>query len=109
MEFRRVVFRSLTLGALSDPKCDAGTISAPSQSPISPGGSAFYTCSHTLNAVGTYVNVAVVTATPPGEPPITQEPQRTRLNSTPLRASHPATSLQIPVTPAHLPTPTLAR
>src|SRR3989442_15346560 len=73
MEFRRVVFRSLTLGALSDPKCDAGTISAPSQSPISPGGSAFYTCSHTLNAVGTYINVAVVTATPPGEPPITHE------------------------------------
>src|SRR5439155_23469322 len=64
---------TLALGALSDPKCDAGTISAASQSPISPGGSAFYTCSHTLNAVGTYVNVAVVTATPPGEPPITHE------------------------------------
>src|SRR5207245_2683421 len=64
---------ALSLKPLVDPKCDSGTISGPSQSPISPGGSACYTCSHTLNAVGTYVNVAVVTATPPGEPPITHE------------------------------------
>jgi hypothetical protein len=64
---------TLALGALSDAKCDAGTISAPSQSSISPGQSAFYTCSHVLSAVGIYTNVAVVTGTPPGEPPISHE------------------------------------
>jgi hypothetical protein len=64
---------SLSLSPLSDVKCDSGTISAPSQSSIAPGEAAFYTCSHVLTSTGVYVNVAVVTATPPGEPPITHE------------------------------------
>src|SRR5207248_8349908 len=64
---------TLALGALSDPKCDAGTISAASQSPIAPGETAFYTCSHVLDAVGVYTNVPLVTATPAGEPPISHE------------------------------------
>jgi hypothetical protein len=64
---------SLSLGALNDAKCDAGTISAPSKSPINPGESAFYTCSHVLNATGIFVNTAIVTATPPEEPPIMHE------------------------------------
>jgi hypothetical protein len=64
---------SLALGALNDAKCDAGTISAPSKSPIQPGESAFYTCSHVLNATGIFVNTAIVTATPPEEPPIMHE------------------------------------
>src|SRR5205823_8881892 len=34
----------------------------PSQSPIAPGETAFYTCSHVLSAVGVYTNVATETA-----------------------------------------------
>src|SRR5207253_1481364 len=64
---------SLTLKALVDPKCDAGTLSAPSQSPIGRGQVATYTCSHVLGALGAYTNVAIVTATPPSEPPISHE------------------------------------
>src|SRR5439155_1095834 len=64
---------SLALASLSDAKCDAGTISGPSQSPIAPGESATYSCSHVLSSLGAYTNVATVTATPPGEPPISHE------------------------------------
>ena len=64
---------SLALASLSDAKCDAGTISGPSQSPIAPGESATYSCSHVLSSLGAYTNVATVSATPPGEPPISHE------------------------------------
>src|SRR5207253_344434 len=63
----------LTLRGLVDPKCDAGTISGPSQSPLAPGEAATYTCSHVLSATGVYTNVALISATPPGEPPISHE------------------------------------
>ena len=84
---------TLALGALSDPKCDAGTISAASQSPIAPGETAFYTCSHVLDAVGIYTNVAVVTATPPGEPPISHETPPVEVNVPP--ATSPAPKAQV--------------
>jgi acyl-CoA hydrolase len=77
---------TLTLGALSDAKCDAGTISAPSQSTLAPGQSAFYTCRHVLNAVGVYTNVAVVSVTPPGEPPISHETPPVEVNVPPVPA-----------------------
>ena len=84
---------TLALGALSDPKCDAGTISAASQSPIAPGETAFYTCSHVLDAVGIYTNVAVVTATPPGEPPISHETPPVEVSVPP--ATSPAPKAQV--------------
>jgi hypothetical protein len=77
---------TLTLAALSDAKCDAGTISAPSQSSLAPGQSAFYTCRHVLTAVGVYTNVAVVTVTPPGEPPISHETPPVEVNVPPVPA-----------------------
>ena len=61
----------LTLSGFADPRCDAGTIAGgPGASPVAPGGSATYTCSHLLTAEGSLVNVASVTGTPPGEAPI---------------------------------------
>src|SRR5205823_4504962 len=64
---------SLSLKPLSDTKCDAGTLIGPSQSPIAPGETATYSCSHVLSSLGAYTNVATVSATPPGEPPISHE------------------------------------
>ncbi len=60
----------LTMGPLSDPKCDAGTIAGgPGGAPLAPGASTTYTCSHVLNAAdeaaGSYTNTATLTGTPP--------------------------------------------
>src|SRR5205823_12852244 len=58
---------SLSLKTLSDPKCDAGTLAGPSQSPIAPGETATYSCSHVLSSTGVYTNVATQTAEGPGK------------------------------------------
>src|SRR4029077_20982446 len=58
---------SLTLKGLKDPKCDAATLSVPSQNPLSPGDSASFSCSHVLSALGVYTNVATETAESPGK------------------------------------------
>jgi hypothetical protein len=70
---------ALTLGTLTDPRCDPGTIAGgPGQSPLEPGASTTYTCTHKLTpddqAFGSYENVARLTASPPpGDgPPITE-------------------------------------
>jgi hypothetical protein len=64
---------ALTFSGLTDAHCDAGTIAGgPGETPLQPGASTMYTCSHVLNSVGSYVNEATVTGTPPGEAPITQ-------------------------------------
>ena len=64
---------ALTFSGFSDAHCDAGTIAGgPGATPLQPGESTTYTCSHVLNSVGSYVNEATVTGTPPGEAPITQ-------------------------------------
>src|SRR5438045_1862401 len=55
LALRRVLF-------LSDAKCDAGTLVGPSQSPIAPGETATYSCSHVLSSTGVYTNVATQTA-----------------------------------------------
>ncbi len=60
----------LTLGALSDPRCDAGTISATPPSPLAPGASTSFTCTHLLSAAdqtaGSVTNTASETSTPVG-------------------------------------------
>src|SRR5207244_6408257 len=60
---------SLSLKPLSDPKCDAGTLVGPSQSPIAPGETATYSCSHVLSSTGVYTNVATQTAARAGKAP----------------------------------------
>jgi hypothetical protein len=56
---------SMTFGALSDGKCDAGTLAGGPSKALAPGEAATYTCHHTLTAIGSYENSASVTATPP--------------------------------------------
>ncbi|HTU77542.1 MAG TPA: hypothetical protein VMF09_02150 [Solirubrobacteraceae bacterium] len=64
---------SLTFSSFTDPHCDPGTIAGgPGASPVLPGDSTTYTCSHVLASPGSVVNVATVTATPPEEGPITE-------------------------------------
>ncbi|MHB8235697.1 MAG: DUF7507 domain-containing protein [Solirubrobacteraceae bacterium] len=69
----------LTLGALSDPHCDPGTIAGgPGANPLALGASTTFTCTHLLNtndqAAGSYTNTASDTATPVGEgSPVTSE------------------------------------
>jgi hypothetical protein len=61
----------LTLSGFTDTRCDAGTLAGgPGASPVSPGASTTYTCSHLITSEGSLVNVASVTGTPPGEPPL---------------------------------------
>ena len=49
----------LTFSRFEDPKCDPGTIAGgPGSSPVAPGASTTYTCSHVLTEVGIYTNVA---------------------------------------------------
>jgi hypothetical protein len=60
----------LSLGAFSDPGCDAATISGgPGSEPLAPGATATYLCTHLLNAadaaVGSYPNAVSLTGTPP--------------------------------------------
>src|SRR5436190_32551 len=52
----------MALDSLCDAKCDAGTLVGPSQSPIAPGETATYSCSHVLSSTGVYTNVATQTA-----------------------------------------------
>jgi len=68
----------LTL-SLSDPRCDAGTITGPfvlsgtlTGDVLSPGGVAQYTCSHLLAAgdPSPFTNTATVTGQPPSGPPV---------------------------------------
>jgi hypothetical protein len=71
--------------SLNDPLCDAGTIAGPTVvtgtltgTTLSAGGSAYYTCTHTLtqndgntSASGQpFTNTATVTGTPPSGPPV---------------------------------------
>ncbi|HTZ62728.1 MAG TPA: hypothetical protein VMB51_01335 [Solirubrobacteraceae bacterium] len=64
----------LTFSDFTDPHCDPGTIEGgPGSSPVVPGASTTYTCSHALTEAGIYTNVAEVTGTPEGETPIKHE------------------------------------
>ena len=59
----------LSMGVLSDPHCDSGTIAGGPSGPLAPGASTTYTCSHVLDpadeAAGSYSNSATLTGTPP--------------------------------------------
>jgi hypothetical protein len=69
----------LTLSALNDPRCDAGTIAGgPGAGALAIGESSTFTCTHLLSAAdqsaGSYANTAGDTATPVGEgSPVTGE------------------------------------
>ncbi len=95
----------LALSAFSDPRCDAGTISGgPGAALLEPGASTTYTCSHVLSASGPYVNVASVTATPPGEPPLTISSHEVQVNV----STEPAAKTGVGASAeCHVPTPAL--
>jgi hypothetical protein len=62
----------LALSSFVDLNCDAGTITGgPTEPEVAPGGYTTYTCTRVLASVGTFVNVATITATPPHESPMT--------------------------------------
>jgi hypothetical protein len=89
---------SLTFGELSDAHCDIGTIAGgPGATPLTPGHSATYTCSHLLTEVGTYVNEASVTATAEGQEPLTLGSNRVEVEvppPTPITIVTPAPTPQ---------------
>lgn len=67
----------LALTTFSDPHCDAGTLNGPAggldaSGDLAVGQTTTYTCMHKVAAVDVpaFTNVAAVTATPPGGPPI---------------------------------------
>jgi hypothetical protein len=69
---------SLQLGSFADARCDPATVAGgPGSSPLSPGQSTIFTCTHLLTpadqAYGSYENVASVTGTPPSGEPLTVE------------------------------------
>jgi hypothetical protein len=62
-----------TLSTFTDARCDPATIAGgPGQSPLGPGQSTIYTCSHVLTSAPEYTNQATVTATTVGGSPLTQ-------------------------------------
>jgi uncharacterized repeat protein (TIGR01451 family) len=67
----------LALTTFSDPHCDAGTVAGPAGGldaggDLAVGQTTTYTCTHVVAAADApaFTNVAAVTATPPGGPPI---------------------------------------
>jgi hypothetical protein len=62
---------SQTLSEFTDPHCDEGTISG-GTSRVLPEASTTYTCSHVLNGLGIFTNVASVTGTPLVGMPVTR-------------------------------------
>ncbi len=59
------------LSKFTDARCDSGTIGGgPSMSPLVPGASTTFVCSHMLTSVGTYVNEATITGTSAGGNPL---------------------------------------
>jgi hypothetical protein len=60
----------MTIGGLTDPRCDAGTLTGgPTGNVLAPGATSAYTCTHKITtedlAVGSYSNTAMLTGTPP--------------------------------------------
>jgi len=61
---------ALTLSNFTDPLCDPGTIGGGrGEVPLAPGEATTYTCTHLITSAGTYINVATVTGTAPGQAP----------------------------------------
>ncbi len=60
----------MTVGAFTDPRCDAGTITGgPAGGVLAPGASSAYLCTHLITdadlTVGSYANTVMLTGTPP--------------------------------------------
>lgn len=60
----------MTVGAFTDPRCDAGTITGgPAGGVLAPGTSSAYLCTHLITdadlTVGSYANTVMLTGTPP--------------------------------------------
>jgi hypothetical protein len=82
----------LKLSGFSDPNCDAGTIAGgPGEAEVAAGGYTTYTCTRLLSSVGTFLNVATVTATPPLETPMTLHSNT--VEATTSRSSSPASGV----------------
>jgi hypothetical protein len=61
---------SLSFSEFDDPYCDADTIGGgPDGMAVAPGATTTWTCTRMLSSEGTFVNVATVVGTPPGEIP----------------------------------------
>ena len=58
----------LSFGDLTDTNCEG---IAGGTTELKPGEEATFTCHHTINSVGDWVNEGTITGTPPGESPIT--------------------------------------
>jgi hypothetical protein len=87
----------LKLSNFTDAKCDPGTIGGgPGAAEVAPGESTIYTCDHMLTSVGTYVNEATVTGTPPGETPKTKtsNPVEVKVPTTPVPTEFTIEKLQ---------------
>ncbi len=96
--------------ALNDPTCSPASIQGPfpvsgtlTGSTLSPGGVAYFSCSHVLASTdgSSFTNTATVTGTPPGGTPITTPPSSVVVTVTPTPPPNPT------VTPS-APTPGLA-
>ena len=72
---------ALTFSSFTDAHCDTGTLAGgPGAAAVAPGSSTTYTCDHVLASIGSYINEASVTGTPPGEAPLTQSSNPVEVN-----------------------------
>jgi hypothetical protein len=89
----------LTFSSFSDPRCDTGTIAGgPGATPVAPGASTTYTCSHLITGAGGYLNVAVVAGAGPGEAPTTHESNAVEVTTPEPKAGPKGTTESSPST-----------
>jgi hypothetical protein len=95
----------LAVSAPNDPYCDAGTLEGgEGASSLEPGHTTTFSCSRYLATEGSFVNVAEVVATPPGEMPIEQPSPPVEVKVPVVTPSHGLTPVTMPVvTPAREP------
>jgi hypothetical protein len=100
----------LTFSSFTDPRCDPGTIAGgPGTTPVQPGASTTFTCSHVLAATGSYFNVVTVTGTPEGETPTTTKSNEVETKVTEnvaKKTTEPAATPNSGVGSTSTPTPT---
>jgi len=62
-----------TFTSFTDPHCDAGTIAGgPGATPVAPGETTIFTCSHLLTTLGSYTNEATITGNTIGGRPVVE-------------------------------------
>jgi hypothetical protein len=84
---------AMTIGGLTDPRCDAGTISGgPAGGVLVPATTSAYVCKHLLTAadlaVGSYSNTVMLTGTPPAG----DGPPKTKTSNTVVTEVKPPTA-----------------